>query len=37
MWELPGLVAGNLTWEKITTTNLALDANFFDNRFKHNS
>ena len=28
----PGLVAGNLTWEKVTTTNLALDANFFDNR-----
>lgn len=28
----PGLVAGNLTWEKVTTTNIALDANFFNNR-----
>ncbi len=28
----PGLVAGDLTWEKVTTTNLGLDLNFLSNR-----
>ena len=28
----PGLVSGNLTWEKVTTANIGMDINFFDNR-----
>ena len=28
----PGLVAGNLTWEKVTSKNFGLDANFLSNR-----
>lgn len=28
----PGLVAGDLTWEKVTTADWGLDINFFDNR-----
>lgn len=27
----PGLVSGNLTWEKVTTANIGMDINFFDN------
>ena len=29
----PGLVSGDLTWEKVTTSNFGLDFNLFDNRF----
>ena len=28
----PGLVAGNLTWEKVTTADWGMDINFLDNR-----
>ncbi len=28
----PGLVSGALTWEKVTTSNIGLDLNFFNNR-----
>lgn len=28
----PGLVAGNLTWEKVTTADWGMDVNFLDNR-----
>lgn len=28
----PGLVASSLTWEKVTTMNVGMDLNFFDNR-----
>lgn len=28
----PGLVSGNLTWEKVTTSNIGLDVNFLNNR-----
>lgn len=28
----PGLVPGNLTWEKVTSQNFAVDANFLNNR-----
>lgn len=28
----PGLVSGDLTWEKVSTSNLGLDVNFFNNR-----
>lgn len=28
----PGLVSGSLTWEKVTTSNIGLDLNFFNNR-----
>lgn len=28
----PALISGNLTWEKVTTKNFGVDANFFNNR-----
>ena len=28
----PGLVSGNLTWEKVSTSNIGIDINFFNNR-----
>lgn len=28
----PGLVSGDLTWEKVSTSNIGLDMNFFNNR-----
>ena len=28
----PGLVSGSLTWEKVTTANVGMDINFFNNR-----
>lgn len=28
----PGLVAGDLTWEKVTTSNIGLDVNFLSNK-----
>lgn len=28
----PGLVSGDLTWEKVSTSNLGVDLNFFNNR-----
>lgn len=28
----PGLVSGDLTWEKVSTSNFGLDMNFFNNR-----
>ncbi|MCF0186863.1 MAG: SusC/RagA family TonB-linked outer membrane protein, partial [Bacteroidaceae bacterium] len=30
----PGLVSGNLTWEKVATTNVGIDLNMFGNRFQ---
>jgi len=32
----PGLVAGDLTWEKVTTRNIGFDINFLQNRFSLN-
>lgn len=30
--KVPGLVSGNLTWEKVSTMNIGADLNFFENR-----
>ena len=30
--DVPGLVSGALTWEKVSTSNIAVDMNFLNNR-----